>query len=181
LYAGSGRLFFEGHILAKHGPGTFFVKNRPRYAGIFELNTLMCVHKLYDEDGCLLFEQNDVPVYKPAEFVDEEGTWPKLTGRGKVFSKKGYLYTASFQDGYLLNADLVLRDMMAQDLSLNCPVDYISYEPLTPGSFAVLINDIDSFQKPISVDTFLMLCQNVLKDPVRGGYPGLRFQKVLLK
>lgn len=184
MYTGSGRLFFEGHVLVKHGIGTQYVKNFPRYAGVFDSNILVYVSTLFDENGHLLFEQNDVPTYSPIEFLDEAHEWPKLSGRGKVYGVNGYLYTGSFQDGYLLDAETLLRELPAIEFVAQEPcVDYITYETIPRGDecLAILINNITEHQKPILVSTFLTLCQGVLKDPIRGGYPGIRFQKILMK
>ena len=183
-YRGSGRLFFEGHVLVKHGIGTQYVKGYPRYSGVFDSHILVYVSTLFDENGLLLFEQNDVPTYAPIEFLDEAREWPKLSGRGKVYGVNGYLYTGSFQDGYLLNAEALLRELPAIDFVVQeqC-VDYITYETIPRGEdcLAILINNITEHQKPLLVSTFLTLCQGVLKDPIRGGYPGIRFQKILMK
>lgn len=184
-YCGAGRVFCHDQVLVKHGPGTAFVHGKMRFQGLFDSNVLIHVTKVYDETTRLLFEAIDGPTHlEGVHFLDADGVWPAVSGRGKVFSADGrYLYTGSFLDGKLLCAAELIDSMPSLEVFIQdvSPVDYISFEKLHVNDSAVVITDLETNQKPISVSSFLRVCESVLKDPVRGAYPGLRFQKIVLK
>jgi hypothetical protein len=187
-YVGEGHLdyfeFSDGFFTA-HGVGTVFVQGKKRYAATFVHGIPVRFWDLYDEDECLMWkstEETEPTLNRPLKFLDTQEEWPCVHGKGNVYDSQGkVLYGGQFTHGKLEHLQQIVRSMsVAQHITFEeQPEDYISFQKFRKHMHAMVVNDELCVRRQImSVKTFFSAMETHLKDPLRGSYPALRFQKI---
>ena len=189
VYSGKGHTYLYGSfedIFVRDGRGTAFCNGKPAYDAIFDDNIIQVVVRLYDEDARLLFENTDEEeeVFAVSGFIDSAFRWPKLNSTGIIYSAKGTpMYQAVFENNILLKPDLIIQSLPVVHIPwTDTMVDYITLTSIPKDSYAITFNDEElQFKNFITIETFIKLAEDSLKDPLKGSFPGYRITRVKLE
>lgn len=200
LYEGSGHVSLTeivDDMFIEDGQGTKYNINTgyPLWKAWYSNGKLKIIGTLYDDNGHKLFQvdddycftimaddiYDDLDIYFMDAPLETEGRWPLLNGPGNVYDTDGstIMYHTNMNNGVLEETpDVPVQDYPVNENKLT---DYISFDTLRRGYYAIAFNGGEEFQQFVGMNTFSKLITDVpLKDPLKGSYPGYRFKKFKL-